>query len=338
MNSDTAPHQAPLGARILGVGKALPSTVYTNADLSRFVDTSDEWVRERTGIRERRISHRELGETTLSLTLAACRDALADAKLDPRDIDLIVVGTLTPDTPMPTTANAIQAALGAQNAFSFDLAAACSGFLYALSIAEHFIARGTVRHALVAGGETLSAIVNWQDRSTAVLFGDGSGAVVLGQTTSTSRILGFRLGSDGTKSHLLHMEHGYTAVPTLSAPYRYHQSKVKMRGKELFKIAVQSMVESSERVLESLKLTVNDISCFILHQANLRIIDACIDRLQIPREKVPITVDKYGNTSASTLPITLAEAKAQERFSPGDLVLMSTFGGGLTWGSAVMRM
>ena len=326
------------GSRIIGTGSHFPQTVMQNKEFESFLETSDEWIRTRTGISERRIADRTLGENTLSLSLGAAKKALEMAGLQGSDIDLIIVGTVTPDSIMPTTANRIQAELGAQG-FSFDLQAACAGFVYSLSVADHFIKAGTVRNALVIGAETLSTLVEWRDRSTAVLFGDGAGAAVLQRTESQDhRIFGSHLHSDGSCGELLTIPHGFSRVPPWSPEYRLDQHKIQMKGSEVFKMAVRNMVETATELLAANKVTAKEVDFFIFHQANLRIIDMCSRALGVEPSRMWNNLDRYGNTSAATLPSCLDEAWRAGAVKPGDLVLMATFGGGVTWASTLFRL
>lgn len=326
-------------SRIIGTGKGLPETVMTNKDFESFIDTSDEWIRTRTGISERRIANYEKGETTLSLSRLAALQAIEKAGISTQDLGLIIVGSVTPESVMPTTANSLQRDLGAVNAFSFDLQAACSGFLYGLSIADQYIRSGTIKTALVVGAETLSTLVNWQDRSTCILFGDGAGAAVLTRSEDKAHaILSTRLYSDGTRGDLLKVSHGYAACPPWRPDYRPSEHKIQMQGSDIFKLAVRNMVEASNKVLEDTQLTIKDVDFFIFHQANIRIIEMCAKTLNVPPEKTWINVDKYGNTSAATLPICLDEAWRANAIKPGDKVLMATFGGGITWGATLIQL
>lgn len=326
-------------SQFIGTGCHFPEGKMTNADLEKFLDTSDEWITSRTGIKERRIADRAKGESTLSMSLAASKKALEMAGLQGTDLDAIIVGTVTPESVMPTTANFLQAQLGAKNAFSFDLQAACSGFVYGVSVADHFIRGGTAKRVLVVGAETLSTLVNWKDRSTAVLFGDGAGAAILERTENPNEgIIGTKLHSDGTYSSILNIKHGYSGVPPYTAEYCMMKHRIHMAGAEVFKLAVRSMIESSSALLEEHKLKTSDVDFFIFHQANMRILDMCMKTLDVPREKTWINLDKYGNTSAATLPACLDEAWRAGAVRRGNLVLMATFGGGVTWGSCLFRL
>lgn len=325
--------------RIVSVGGHHPETVMTNQDFEKFIDTSDEWIRTRTGIETRRICDPKKNETTMTMALEASRKALKKSGIAPEDLDLIIVGTVTPDTVMPCVANQLQGILGCRRAFTFDLQAACSGFVYAMSIADQYIRAGLVRNALIVGAETLSTVMDWSDRSTCVLFGDGAGAAVLTRTDDEKhRILGSKIYSDGSYGELLSIPHGYTKVPPYSADYKDKMRKIKMAGGEVFKLAVRSMVECSKELLQEHKVTTADVDFFIFHQANMRIIDMCMKVLGVDPKKTWLNVAKYGNTSAATLPICLDEAWQAGAVKPGDLVLMATFGGGLTWGSTLFRL
>lgn len=325
--------------KIIGLGTGFPEKPMTNAEMATFIDTSDEWIRTRTGIEQRYIADRKKGETTLSLCHIAAEKALKQAGVRGEDLDAIFVGTVTPESVMPTTANYLQALVGANKAFSFDLQAACSGFLYALSVADHFVRGGTVKNALVLGAETLSTVVNWNDRTTCVLFGDGAGAAVVQRTEDPNAgVRRIDLHSDGRYASILNIAHGYAAVPPNSAEYRNDKHKIHMAGGEVFKLACRNMVESSKATLDAEGVKLEEVDFFIFHQANIRIIDMCLSMLGVGREKTMINVQKYGNTSAATLPVCLEEALSTGRVKPGQLVLMATFGGGLTWASALIRV
>ncbi|MBM4304782.1 MAG: ketoacyl-ACP synthase III [Deltaproteobacteria bacterium] len=326
-------------SKIIGTGKGLPAKAMTNKDFEAFVETSDEWIRTRTGISQRHIIDSEKGESTLSLSRLASLNALEKAGIPAQDIELIIVGTITPESVMPTTANSLQRDLGAVNAFSFDLQAACSGFLYGLSIADQYIRSGTIKTALVVGAETLSTLIDWQDRSTCVLFGDAAGAAILTRTKDKSHaILSTRTYSDGTRGDLLKIPHGYGACPPWRADYRPSEHKIKMQGSEIFKLAVRNMCDASLKVLEDNQMKVEDVDFFIFHQANIRIIEMCAKTLNVPLNKSWLNVDKYGNTSAATLPICLDEAWRAGAIKSGDKVLMTTFGGGITWGATLFQV
>ncbi len=326
-------------SKLIGTGIGLPQKIMYNHEFEKFVDTSDEWIRERTGIETRYIIDSNKGESTLSLTKLAAEQALLKASCNAKDIDLIIVGTVTPENIMPTTANQLQSYLGAKNAFTFDLQAACSGFIYGFSIADHFIRAGSINKALIVGVETLSTLIDWRDRATCVLFGDAAGAVIIEKTESQDHaVLGTVLHSDGDYYDLLNIPHGFAKIPPYSPNYLHTMHKIKMQGSEVFKIAVKSMVNASKELLEKCSISINDVNFFLFHQANQRIIHSCLKALNVSPEKTWINVNKYGNTSAATLPICLHEAWEAGKIKSGDLILMATFGGGLTWGSALVRL
>jgi len=326
-------------SKLIGTGSAFPEKVMTNADFEAFVDTSDEWIRTRTGIHTRHIVDLKKGECTSSLSFQAAQKALDMAKISASEIDLIVVGTVTADSVMPTTANTIQALLGAHRAFSFDLQAACSGFLYGMSIADQFIRTGAVKTALVIGAETLSTLVNWQDRGTCVLFGDGAGAALFTRTSDPSHsILGTKLYADGSKGEILQIPHGGAKVPHYLPEYQHKNQTIHMQGSEVFKLAVRNMIDASLALLAENKLNPEEVDFFLFHQANIRIVEMCMKTLKVPREKTWINLDKYGNTSAATLPVCLDEAWRQGAIKTGDKVLLATFGGGVTWASGLIQI
>jgi len=324
---------------IIGTGSYLPEKVLTNDDLSKMVDTSDEWITTRTGIKERHIAADD--QATSDLASEAARRAMTAAGVTPEDIDLIVVATVTPDMFFPSTACFVQRKIGATNAVCFDISAACSGFLYALQVARHFLNAGSRTTALVIGAEKLSSLVNWEDRNTCVLFGDGAGAVVIravdADTNAPGRVLSTVMGSDGTLSDLLKVPGGGSALPITPENAASRPNTIHMEGRETFKHAVTRMCQASEQALEMAGLTKADIAMVIPHQANARIITAIADRLGLPEEKTFVNVDKYGNTSAATIPVALDEAHRQGRIKRGDIVLLVAFGGGFTWASSVLR-
>lgn len=328
---------APRSTIILGTGSYAPERVLTNEDLARMVDTSDEWIFTRSGIRERRIAGPN--ESTSDMGVQAGRRALDDAGLKPSDIDLLIVATMTPDTPMPAAACIIQRKLGLPtSAACFDLNAACSGFVYALDTACAMLTSGRYRHALVIGAEKLSTYIDWQDRTTCVLFGDGAGAVVIGPGSERDRgFLGARLGALGESGDLLCIPGGGCNMPATAASIASGQHYVKMKGKEVFKLAVRVMDEAARDILEQHHLRADQISLVIPHQANLRIIEAISQYLELPMERFFVNVDRYGNTSSASIPIALDEARRSGRIKPGDLTLMVAFGAGLTYGSALIR-
>ena len=319
---------------ILGTGSYAPAKILTNAELSAMVETSDEWIQTRTGIRERRIAGPD--ERTSDLATAAARAAMTDAGVTAEQIDLVIVATVTGDMPMPATACIVQHKLGiAAHAACFDVAAACSGFLYALDTAWAMLGSGRYRHALVIGAEKMSSVVDWKDRSTCVLFGDAGGAVVLGPSKGSAEVLGTKLYSEGGYTDLLCIppgNNGTHAPGTVAAP-----GKVIMKGREIFKIAVREMEDAAREILEQHGLHADEISCVIPHQANLRIIDAIAQYLELPFERFFINVERYGNTSAASIPLALDEARRAGRVRPGDTTLLVAFGAGLTYGSALVR-
>lgn len=322
-------------AGIIGTGSCLPDRIMTNQEMEQIVDTNDEWIRSRTGICERRVSDENTATSDLSTT-AALR-ALENAKLKPEDIDLIVVATVTPDMAFPSTACIVQKNIGAVNAAAFDLEAACSGFLYGLSVAENFIRTGYYKHVLVIGAETLTKIADYTDRNTCVIFGDGAGAAIVSEVPEEYGILSTYIGADGRGGHLLAVPAGGSRIPTTVESIKSGQHYIKMDGKEVFKFAVKIMGDASEKALEQCGLSKEDVDYFIPHQANIRIIDAAVKRLKISSDKVYINVDKYGNMSAASVAIALDEASRKGFLKDGDIAVLVGFGGGLTWGSAVLK-
>ncbi|HEY0581095.1 MAG TPA: beta-ketoacyl-ACP synthase III [Chloroflexota bacterium] len=322
--------------RIAGWGKYLPQRVMPNAELATVVDTSDEWIRARTGIGERRIAAPE--ETTCTLAVLAGRQALERAGVRPADLDLIIVATCTPDyASMPATASLVQDALGASKAGAFDLNAVCSGFIYGLATGSQFILTGMHRSVLVIGAEVFTRILDWQDRSTCVLFGDGAGAVVLQPSDEPGGLLSFNLGSDGAGACSLYVPAGGSRRPTSAETVAEREHYVKMQGKEVFRFATRVMPESVLQALDAANLTTDDIDLLIPHQANVRIIDAAAKRLKLRDEDVFANVERYGNTSAASIPVALCEAVDEGRVKPGSTVVMSGFGAGLSWGTAVWK-
>lgn len=320
---------------ITGVGSCVPDRILTNGDLERMVETSDEWITTRTGIRERRIAAD--GQATSDLATEAARRALADAGVQPEDVDLIIVATVTPDMPFPSTACLVQHRLGATRAAAFDIEAACSGFVYALDIASHFVASHTYNTVLVIGAEKMSSVVDWTDRNTCVLFGDGAGAAVLQNRPSAHGLLTTCLGSDGGKASLLELPAGGSACPPTAESVAARRHFLRMDGKETFKNAVTAMVTAANQALERCGLGIGDIRCVIPHQANQRILSAVAERLGARPDQVFSNVEKYGNTSAASVGIALDEAVKSGRVRRGDLVLLVVFGAGLTWGAAVIE-
>jgi 3-oxoacyl-[acyl-carrier-protein] synthase-3 len=321
---------------IAGTGSYVPERVLTNAELSVMVDTSDEWIVTRTGIKERRIAAE--GEFTSHMATKAAQKALEQSGLAASDIELIVVATITPDTPTPATACHVQQQLGASNAVAFDISAACSGFLYAMKICKRLISDGAFKNALIIGAEKLSSVTNWDDRTTCVLFGDGAGAAVLRLAgPGEGSIVATEMGTDGNLTHLLEIKGGGTACPITAQNVDEHLHTLTMQGKEVFKFAVNRMKEAAEKVIERAGWQAEDIACVIPHQANLRIIDAIADRLAVPNERVFVNLDKYGNTSAAAVAIALDEANRTGAFKRGDRIVLVVFGAGLTWAAAAIR-
>jgi 3-oxoacyl-[acyl-carrier-protein] synthase-3 len=326
-------------ARITGTGRGIPSKVMTNRDFAAIgIETSDEWIVERTGIKERHIAQGD--ESTCGMAASAARTAMARAEVHPGELDAIVLSTATPDRLLPSTAVDLQADLGASRAAAFDLSAACSGWLYGMTVAEGMITSGAIETALVVGSEKMSSIIDWQDRSTCVLFGDGAGAVVLQRNKSKERsgILSTFLRSDGKLADLLYRPAGGASIP-LSAPVLEERSHfVKMAGREVFKHAVRSMSEAADRALDGAKLTGAEIDLLIPHQANVRIIEATAKHASIPMDKVYVNVDRYGNTSSASIPIALDEVIEKKIVGPGSTVMMVAFGAGFTWASMIIRL
>ncbi|MBN8460948.1 MAG: ketoacyl-ACP synthase III [Verrucomicrobia bacterium] len=321
---------------IAGTGSYVPERILTNAELAARVDTSDEWIVTRTGIRERRIAAEN--EFTSHMATHAARKALEDAGLSAADLELIIVATITPDTPTPATACYVQQNIGASKAVAFDISAACSGFLYAMKMAKRLIASGAFNNAIVIGAEKLSHITNWEDRATCVLFGDGAGAAVLRRAQpGEGAVLATEMGTDGSLTHILNVPGGGTACPITAANVNNHLATLTMLGKEVFKHAVTRMKEAAEIVIERAGLKPEDIACVIPHQANQRIIDAIADRLAVPNDRVFMNLHKYGNTSAAAIAIALDEAHRTGAFKRGDHIVMVVFGAGLTWAAAAVR-
>lgn len=324
---------------IIGTGSYMPEKVLTNDDLSKMVETSDEWITSRTGIKQRRIAAPD--QATSDLAAEAARRAMADAGVSPDEIQLIIVATVTADMFFPSTACFVQKKIGALNAVCFDISAACSGFLYALQVARHFINTGNRTTALVIGAEKLSSLINWKDRNTCVLFGDGAGAVVIRRADETQdapgRVLSTVMGTDGTLADVLKVPGGGSACPITPENVGSYPNTIHMEGRETFKHAVTRMLEASQQALEIAGLSTTDVSLVIPHQANARIIGAIAERLNLPLDRVFMNLDKYGNTSAATIPVALDEANKAGRLKKGDVVLLVAFGGGFTWASSVVR-
>ncbi len=321
-------------ACIAGTGSYAPARALTNADLERMVATSDEWIRERTGICERRIA--ATGEACSDLAVQAGKRALAAAGLAATDLDMILVATCTGDYPLPATACLVQHQLGATNAAACDLSAACCGFVYALSVADAYVKNG-MRYVLVIGSEVMSAITDWTDRNTCVLFGDGAGAVVVGASDGERGILSTHLRSDGALCELIMVPGGGSRTPPSDKVIAERLQYIKMKGNETFKVAVRTLEEIARTTLSANGLRVEDLDLYVPHQANVRILKAVMERLGLPIEKVLLNLDRYGNTSAASIPIALDEAVREGRIKDGSLVMLGAFGAGLTWASAVIR-
>ncbi len=321
---------------IVGTGSYVPERVVTNKELEKLVDTDDQWIVERTGIRERHIAAET--EATSDLALKASQKALKMAGVRAEDVDLIVVGTVTPDMPFPASAVVLQSLLHNKKAFAFDVSAACAGSLYALSVADRYVSTGVCRAALVLGAETLTRITDWKDRNTCILFGDGAGAMVLVPTADATRgILSTHLHSDGSHWPILNMPGGGSRHPITHKMIDEGLNVVKMNGREVYKVAVRALEEVSREALAANGLQPKDVTWVIAHQANKRILDSTLERLGIPAEKCWMNLEKYGNTSSASVPMTLDEANRAGWFKPGDLILMMAIGGGMAWGSALLR-
>ncbi|HBZ85487.1 MAG TPA: 3-oxoacyl-ACP synthase [Verrucomicrobia subdivision 6 bacterium] len=329
------PSQPKSGLQITGTGIYLPSHVLTNQDLEKLVDTSDEWIFSRTGIRERRIASET--ETSTWMGVQAAQQALTQAKIQAADLDLILVATVTPDSFFPSAACRISAELGATGCPAFDLQAACSGFVYGMIVAEQFLRTGAARNVLIVGTERLSSVVDWRDRNTCVLFGDGAGAIVLRQNEASRGILAFDWGADGASADLLHLHNPQSRGLATKPPAPLAPDCIVMAGKEIFKQAVNAMADSALRTLQKAGVNLSDVRCVISHQANIRIIDALVEKLKFPRERCFVNVHKYGNMSAACIPVALHEAGPEMKLQKGDKVLLVAFGGGLTWASALLE-
>lgn len=329
-------------SRILGTGHYLPSIVRTNADLEAMVETSDAWILERTGIRERRIAPPEI--VTSDMAAEAARRALEQAELPASALDLILVATVTPDVPMPATAVFVQQKIGAGPCPAMDVSAACAGFVFGLSIADAFIRSGAMRHILVVGVELLSRVVDWSDRTTCVLFGDGAGAAIIGRADGAEArgrprgILSTRMHSDSTLAQSLMIPGGGSARPLSAEMLESNLNKIHMKGQDVFKVAVKNLQSSSQAALDDLEMTGADLDWICPHQANIRIIDLAVSKLGVPRDKMLVNIDRVGNTSSASIPILLDESVRSGKVRPGDRVLMCALGAGISWGSAVMTL
>ena len=321
---------------VAGTGSYAPEKILTNADLEKIVETNDQWTVERTGIRERHIAAPE--QATSDMAIVAAQRALEMARLAPADVEMIVVGTVTPDYPFPSVATVLQGKMGNKKAFAFDVSAACAGSMYALAVADRFVTSGAVRNALVIGADTLSRITDWQDRSTCILFGDGAGAMVLRATDDPRRGLStIRLYADGAHVPILLQRGGGTRMPITEQVLKDRSHYLFMKGTEVFKVAVRALEESCREVLAAEKLAASDVTHVIAHQANKRILDATLHRLEIPAARCWMNLEKYGNTSAASVPTTLDEANRAGWFKPGDVILMMAIGGGMAWASGILR-
>jgi 3-oxoacyl-[acyl-carrier-protein] synthase III len=322
--------------QIIGTGSYVPQKVLTNKDLETLVDTTDEWITERTGIKARHVAAE--GEFTSDMAEQAARRALQMAGTSPEELDLIIVGTISPDMPMPSCAAFLQHKLGAKKAFAFDVSAACAGSLFGLSIADQYVRTGAARRALVVGVELLTRIIDWEDRNTCVLFGDAAGAMVVGPSEDETRgILSTHLHTEGALTDILCIRGGGSRHPMNQDALSQKLHKVSMNGREVYKFAVRSLTEAVKEGLEHNRLAISEVTHVIAHQANIRIIDAVLERLEIPREKVWLNIHKYGNTSSASLPMTLDEANRAGRLQQGDLIVMMAIGAGMAWGSGVVR-
>ncbi len=320
---------------IIGTGSYVPEKILTNTELEKLVETSDEWIVSRTGIKERRIA--AVGEQTSDMCVSAALRAMEQAEITAEDIDMIIVATVTPDTFFPATACWVQKKLGAKNAACFDLSAACSGFLYGIEVAQQFICNHTYETILVIGADKLSSCVDWTDRNTCVLFGDGAGAAILQSREGTHGILSTDMGSDGNYSDILIMPGGGSACPVTLENIDAHLNTIKMNGKETYKQAVTAMLRAATTALDEAGITTDQIACVIPHQANIRIIEAIAERMKVSMDRFFVNLDKYGNTSAAAVAIALDEANRSGRIKEGDYVLLVVFGGGLTWASSVIQ-
>lgn len=322
-------------AKVLGIGYYLPPKVLSNQDLEKMVDTNDAWIVERTGIKERRIV--EPGGKNSDISIEAARKALQDANIDPLQLDLIIVATVTPDMPFPSTACIVQALLGAKNAAAFDLAAGCTGFIYALSVVEKMLVSPEINNVLIIGCDIVSSVIDYTDRNTCILFGDGAGAMVLGKSEGDCGILSTTIGSDGTGAGLLYMAAGGSALPATHETVEKRLHYLRMNGNEVFKFATKIVAQTTSELLDKAGLTYDDIDLFVPHQANSRIIQSAMRRMELPPEKVAINLDRCGNISAGSIPVALAQYNERCPLKSGANILMVGFGTGLTYGGAIIR-
>ncbi|MDO5707695.1 MAG: beta-ketoacyl-ACP synthase III [Andreesenia angusta] len=318
---------------IIGTGSYLPKKIMTNYDLEKIVDTSDEWIYTRTGIKERRIAE---GESTSDLAFKAGLKAIESAGIDRDEIDMIIVATMSPDQPTPATACLVQKKLGCRQIPSFDISAACSGFIYGLSMAYAYISSGLCKKILLIGAEKMSSIIDWEDRSTCVLFGDGAGAVVVGEVDNEG-ILGFSLGSDGSGAEKLIVPSGGSVLPITKERLEKRENYIKMNGSDIFKFAVKKLPEIANNILKELDMRTEELDYMIPHQANIRIIDSANKKLKLGKEKILVNLNKYGNMSAASIPVALDESIDSKKIKKNDTILLIGFGGGLTWGTSVLK-
>lgn len=322
-------------ASITGIGSYLPSKVLTNFDLEKMVDTSDDWIIQRTGIKERRIV--ENGQITSDLATQASLRAMEDAGVSPQDLDMIITSTITPDHIFPSTSCFIQQKIGASRAGAFDILAACAGFIYAISIGESFVNSGAMETVLVVGAECLSKITDYTDRTTCVLFGDGAGAVIIQKSRTKHEILATNLAADGSQSDVLIMPGGGARNPASLESVQQRTHYIQFKGKEVFRLAINNITSLILETVEKNGISLQDIDLIIPHQSNYRIIEATMEKLGLPMEKAFVNIDKYGNTSSASIPIAIDEARKEGRISKGDIVMLVAFGGGLTWGASIIR-
>lgn len=323
------------GVGIIGTGSYVPEKVITNFDLEKIVETSDEWIRARTGIKERRILDTDKGSSFMAIE--AAKKALENAKINPEDIDMIIVATVTPDMMFPSTACLVQESLKCKNAAAFDLEAACSGFLYGLSVAYSFVSSGIYKNILLVGADALSRITDWTDRNTCVLFGDGAGAAIISEVPEGKGVLGLDLGADGEGKNLLKLVAGGSLMPATEKTVKNRLHYIYMEGNEVFKFAVRKMEEISLKIIEKSKLKLEDIDYLVPHQANMRIIESARKKLKLAENKVYVNLEDYGNMSSASIPVALDEAVRKNKIKDNDVILLIGFGGGLTWGAMVMR-